>query len=246
MPTLRDDAICVRHWDWSETSQTVSLLTREHGLIRGIAKGAKREKAPFSGGLELLTRGEVVAIAKPTTELANITAWDLQESFPSLRRSLSAFHAGMYMADVAQHVVHDRDPHPRLYGALVDGLHALTARTGANRLAVAVFQWEALSETGWKPELERDVSTGGELQHKTSYTFSPALGGFSSAQSDGWRVRAETLELLRSIAKGRTFDAAEDVSERCGRLLDAYLATVLGRPLAAAEAYFGSSARGTR
>ncbi|MFM1832063.1 MAG: hypothetical protein RLZZ461_379, partial [Planctomycetota bacterium] len=26
MPTIRDEAICVRHWDFSETSQTVSLF----------------------------------------------------------------------------------------------------------------------------------------------------------------------------------------------------------------------------
>ena len=51
MHTLKDTAICIRRWDFSETSQTVSLLTREHGILRGLAKGAKREKGTFSGEL---------------------------------------------------------------------------------------------------------------------------------------------------------------------------------------------------
>ncbi|MCH7602254.1 MAG: recombination protein O N-terminal domain-containing protein, partial [Planctomycetes bacterium] len=62
MPTISDYAICIRRWDFSETSQTVSLFTRESGIIRGLAKGAKREKGNFSGGFDLLTLGQVVAI----------------------------------------------------------------------------------------------------------------------------------------------------------------------------------------
>ena len=43
MASVKDIAICVRHWDWSETSQTVSILCREHGLVRAVVKGARRE-----------------------------------------------------------------------------------------------------------------------------------------------------------------------------------------------------------
>ncbi|HAC09503.1 MAG TPA: DNA repair protein RecO, partial [Phycisphaerales bacterium] len=53
MPTIRDEAVCVRHWDFSETSQTVSLFLRDHGLVRGLAKGARRERGSFSGGFDL-------------------------------------------------------------------------------------------------------------------------------------------------------------------------------------------------
>ena len=72
MATVTDDAVCIRQWDWSETSQTVSVFAREHGLLRGVAKGSKRENSRFSGGLEVLTRGEVMAIVKPTAEMANL------------------------------------------------------------------------------------------------------------------------------------------------------------------------------
>ena len=72
MPIIADTAICIRCWDFSETSQTVSLFTREHGVVRGLAKGAKREKGGFSGGLDVLTRGEMIASVKPGRDLAAI------------------------------------------------------------------------------------------------------------------------------------------------------------------------------
>ena len=65
MADVTDSAVCLRCWDYSETSQTVSLLTREHGILRGLAKGAKRPKASFSGGFDPLTCGQLVAIIKP-------------------------------------------------------------------------------------------------------------------------------------------------------------------------------------
>ncbi|MBX3377259.1 MAG: DNA repair protein RecO [Phycisphaeraceae bacterium] len=245
MPSTRDQALCIRHWDWSETSQTVSLFTRDHGVIRGIAKGAKRDKAPFSGGIELLTRGEVVAILKPSSDLATITAWDLQETFPGLTRSLEAFHSAMYIADVARHSLHDRDPHPALFDALLTALRHLSSAELPPRKVVLRFLWATLNECGWRPELQRDVLSGAPLPNSGELAFAPSLGGFTSMPDAAdsppgprWRVRGQTLALLRTL--DHPADNADPASiERAGKLLNAYLTTVLGRELPAAAPLFG-------
>ena len=79
MPTITEQAICIRQWDFSETSQTVSLFGRDTGVFRGIAKGSRRPKSNFSGGLDLLTLGDVVSIIKPGRDLATITEWGLHK-----------------------------------------------------------------------------------------------------------------------------------------------------------------------
>src|ERR1043165_665148 len=123
MPTIKDQAVCIRHWDWSETSQTVSIFAREHGVVRAVAKGSKRERAPFSGGVELLTLGEFVAIVRQNERspesLATLTSWDLVEAFPAIRRTLDGFYAGSYFADLVHHAARDADPHPLLFDRLV-------------------------------------------------------------------------------------------------------------------------------
>ncbi len=243
MPSTRDQAVCIRHWDWSETSQTVSLFTRTLGVIRGLAKGSKRDKTPFSGGIELLTVGEVVAIIRPNSDLANITAWDLQETFPSLSRSLPAFHSAMYIADVTRHALHDRDPHPILYDALLEALRRLAdSPPGA---VVLQFLWTTLHECGWRPELERDVVSGEPLGDAREYGFAPSLGGFTLHSEIGasppgpvWRVRGQTLTLLRRL--GQPVTSTEDPStRRAAKLLNAYIAAVLGRELPSAAPLFG-------
>lgn len=246
VPAVADDAVCIRHWDWSETSQTISLFTRTHGLIRGIAKGSKREKAPFSGGVELLTRGQAMFILRPSADLVNITAWDLQELFPAARASLSTFYSAMYLADLVQHALHDRDPHPALYGHFLRNLRALGS-PDANARAVLDFQWATLVECGYKPELDHDIASGSALAQARTYAFSPRLGGFTAdhGSPDGgpaWRVRSETLEILRALGRGEQPAPPPSTTDRAARLLAAYFREILGRELPSAASLFGELA----
>jgi DNA repair protein RecO (recombination protein O) len=241
--TIRDEAICIRHWDWSETSQTVSLFSRAHGLIRGLAKGAKREKGPFSGGIELLTRGEVVAIVKSGAAMATITAWDLLEIFPAARRSLEAFHVGIYLMDVLQHTVTDEDPHPELYDQMLEALRELAR---SPQWTLLTGQWAILSETGHRPEVGADVRTGEALAGAERVAFSPRLGGLvrvgeSGPPADAWGVRPETVGLLADLAARRATPENADMAAvpRAGRLLAAYLRFLLDRELPSVSPLFG-------
>jgi DNA repair protein RecO (recombination protein O) len=243
VPTITDQAVCIRQWDWSETSQTVSLFAREQGLLRGVAKGSKRENSRFSGGLEVLTRGEVVAIVKPSSDMANLIAWDLQETFPALRQSLESFYCGMYMADLVQSAVTEHDPHPALFDALLESLRMLGP--GQDRSAVLGLQWATLNEAGYRPELTSDVTTGGPLKGSRTYTFLPRMGGFTAASGSSagpaWRVRSETLELLRGLGRGSDAltAAVPETVNRASRLLALYLRDVLGREMPSMDALFG-------
>lgn len=263
MPRFEDDAICTRLIDWSETSQIVALLTREHGLIRGLAKGSKRMSpgsvARYSGGIELLSGGQVVAYTKSGRDLAGITEWNLQYPNPGLRQSLNAYRVAMYLADLVNHMLPEHDPHPAAYVLLNWSLTEL--QSGAHEPVLLIFQWLLLAEVGYQPKLDVDVHTG-EVLAGTSATFDPIAGGLTnrpaasrdSSDSDPgpgpWAVRASTIKLLKRLAE--TFPAMDgqprfdesllkDIAAqldgqgqaltRCSRLLCAYFRSLLDREL---------------
>ena len=202
VPTVSDIAICLRRWDYSETSQIASLLTREHGLIRALAKGAKRERGSFSGGLDILSAGRLVAIVKPGRDLATLTEWRLEQLCRVVRRDLEANRAALYMADLIQHMLTDHDPHPVLFDALLHALDELEAPDQAAEVLLKL-QWRVLDETGYRPELAQDVETGADLPvDAETYAFNPRAGGLvaDGAGHDRWLVRRSTVELLRSMA----------------------------------------------
>ena len=216
MPRFKDQAICIRDLDWSETSQLVVLLTASRGKVRGLAKGSKRQSpssvARFSGGIELLTAGQVIATTRPSSELAAITEWDLQRDYFALRRDLRAQRRAMYAADLVNAMLADEDPHPRVHGYMLELLEALCRpredRTPAEvedeaQRALLVFQWGLLADCGYRPELGRDVRRGGELTTQATYSFDPLAGGVTADKGlADWRVRAATVAALRHVAAG--------------------------------------------
>lgn len=239
VPTIHDEAVVLRHWEFSETSQTVSLFTRAHGVVRGLAKGSRRERANFSGGFELLTRGDLVAIIKPGKDLATLTEWGLIELFRGASRVLGAYRAAMYLIDLAHHAITDHDPHPALYDELVRGLRELESPELRAR-TVLRFQWSVLVETGYRPVLDRNAGSGAELPTGATLGYSPAAGGVIDDPGAGaagptgpWRVRRTTIELLRRLtAEPASLDSErrEDV-DRAGKLLSLHLRAILDRDL---------------
>jgi DNA repair protein RecO (recombination protein O) len=233
MPHITDQAICIRHWDFSETSQTVSLFTREHGVIRGLAKGAKREKGDFSGGIDVLTRGQIVAIVKPGRDLATLTQWSLQEMYRVIRTDLRANRAAIYMADLIHHMVREADAHPLLFDALCQALDNL-AQPDRVDTALLQLQWAVLAEAGYKPELHKDANTGQLLSTGATFAFSASAGGLvaDNGEADRWRVRAETVDMLRAIERNEhelpNEPTTQKVISRANRLLASYIRDILG------------------
>lgn len=254
---MSDEAVCIRHWDFSETSQTVSLFTRGHGVLRGLAKGAKRAGGRFSGGIDLLSRGQVVAIVKPGRELATLTDWTLLGTYRSVRTRLDANQAAYYLIDLVQRLIADADPHERLYDALVAALESIDAGD-AIPPAVLLYQWIALDEGGYRPLLELPDDGAQTVR------FSPGAGAIRSgpdAERPGaataWKVRRSTIELLLDLAGladawsggSRATALIEGAGAACGRagaesvgranrLLAAYVRHIHGAPLETMRAMF--------
>ncbi|MEX0774474.1 MAG: DNA repair protein RecO [Phycisphaeraceae bacterium] len=240
MPRFQDDAIVIRESDWSETSQVVTLLTAAHGKVRGLAKGTKRmtpsSVARFSGGIEPLTRGQIVGTLKPITGLANLTEWDLVEPYFHLRTNLVAMHLALYAADVANAMLADHDAHPGTFAAMAELLPALATENERER-AMLLFQWRLLTDGGLWPELEKDVHSGAQLPAKGTLVFDPHGGGLTSGilgagDARGWKVRGETVALLRGLVAGNgAVGAPVEALRRANRLLCSYLRAVLDREL---------------
>ena len=236
MPVRHDEAVCIRHWDYSETSQTVGLYSRGSGLMRAIAKGARRPRGAFGGGIDLLTRGEFGAIAAPGSELAGMVEWTLLETFPHVRASIGANRIAYYAADMVGRMSVPHDPHPELYDALVRALR--DAADGAP--ALLRFQWALLSESGWQPRLDAHGAPRDGV-----VAFDPRSGGTVPGSPEGsWRVRMSTIEAIRSVMSGQPLPA-EDAAplDRANRLLAAYLRDMLGAEPDTMRNLFGALAR---
>ena len=179
MALVSDRCICLRKTEYSETSQILSLLSRGHGLVRLIAKGAhRRTKAgasKFDGGVDLLDVGQAVFTHHPDRPMDTLTEWHLSEGHLELRQTLRGMYLSLYAAELVSMLIEQHDPHPDLF----DRLEATLAELGTPRAEEAFlsFQLDLLRQTGYLAELTACVGCGKPLEDRGLAYFSPAQGG---------------------------------------------------------------------
>ncbi len=227
MARLQSLGVCVREGEFSETSQVVTVFTREHGIVRGLAKGARRNSGSFDGGVELLSRGELLWVAKPAGQLSTLTAWTVLSTSPALRNSWTRWACAMYLAQLIAALFQEADPHPRTFDRVVQLLEHPGQKPLEDLLETL---WLALDDAGFRVELDTDIVSGAQLGTDKPIWFLPGRGGFTiQASENAWGVRGGTLNRLRQIEPVRAADA--DATRRAIRLLHAYAREILGREL---------------
>ena len=56
----RDEAVVVRQHKLGEADRIITLLTKEHGLVRAVAKGVRRTRSKFGARLEPFAHVDVL------------------------------------------------------------------------------------------------------------------------------------------------------------------------------------------
>ena len=78
------EAIVLRTWPFHESDLIVSLLTREQGKLKGVARAALKSRRRFGGALEPMTLVRAHYVERPRQELVRL------DSLEILRSPLSA------------------------------------------------------------------------------------------------------------------------------------------------------------
>jgi DNA repair protein RecO (recombination protein O) len=177
VPAVRSPALVLRTVEVFETSLVVTLFTRELGKVSGLAKGGRRLKSAFQGGLDLLGVSDIVVLHKASEALDLLTEAAPVERFTSLRRDLAALYAGYYVAELLTELTDFHDPHPTLFDAAVVTLRHL-GEPALRDLRVLRFELAFLRELGLMPVLDACAHCGEPVAASgESYWFGLATGG---------------------------------------------------------------------
>jgi DNA repair protein RecO (recombination protein O) len=205
LPSLRTQALILRSTDVFETSSVVTLFTRDLGKVAALAKGGRRLKSAFQGGLDLLSVSDIVLIPKASEALDLLTEAAPIERFSHLRRDLAALYAGFYLAELLIELTDYHDPHPKLFDAARITLRHLGETELRNRRIVR-FELACLRELGLMPALEYCVHCGELVGDQDEFVwFGLYSGGVlcdacRTKESDVSKLSRGDFEIIRNLA----------------------------------------------
>jgi DNA repair protein RecO (recombination protein O) len=230
----RDEGVVLRAQKLGEADRIVTLLTREHGRVRAVAKGVRRTSSRIGARLEPF--GHVDIQFYEGRSLDGVTQVETLASFgAALVHDYARYTAGQVMLETAERLTpEEREPSVQQYLLLVGGLRALVGGEHDASLVLDAYLVRSLAVAGWAPSFDACARCGVAGPHRA---FHVAAGGALCAADrvPGSAAPApETLELLGALLTGdwALADASDPRHRReASGLVSAYLSWQLERGL---------------
>lgn len=197
MGLYRDDGIVLRTHKLGEADRIVSVLTRQHGKVRAVAKGVRKTKSKFGARLEPPTHLQLQFYEG--RELDIVTQAETIDHFRAIRDDLDRLTRAVSMLEAADQLSLERQPNPAMYQMLVGALRALAGSSGP--LVVAGFYFKVLALEGYGAVVDACVEC-----HRPDdlVSFDLDAGGIRCGEHRrGPHITPEALALVHDILGGR-------------------------------------------
>ncbi len=174
MSAHQAEAVVLRKWPVREADEIVSLFTRSHGRIRGVAKAAAKSRRRFGGALEPMTWVSASYVENPKQDLVRLDACEVIASPLSDPVNYARAAALAFYAEVLEEAMPDHDPHEAVFRLVL----AVLDHTRGDRIwmPVTYFSLWVTRLLGWMPSLIHCTACG--------EAFGTGAAWFD-AQSDG-------------------------------------------------------------
>ncbi|MBD1921479.1 DNA repair protein RecO [Microcoleus sp. FACHB-831] len=121
--TYKATGINLKSMPLGESDRLLTILTKEFGLLRAVAPGARKHKSTLGGRSGLFVVNELM-IAKGRS-LDKITQAETLESYPGLSKDLGKLSAGQYLAEFVLSQALSDQPQEELFCLLNEHLSRL-------------------------------------------------------------------------------------------------------------------------
>jgi DNA repair protein RecO (recombination protein O) len=213
---------------FKESSMFVSLLTKQNGKIRLIAKGVRRPKSRLCGALERFSLDEIIYYHRESREVYTLSDAVVIQAYDAIRAHPEKVNAALVLCEFFDKTLPPEEPHTHAFSLLHDFLTDLTTveETSVKRTAYA-FLIKALPDAGVRPQLDSCVRCHIPIQYNNEKVdFSIGAGGVVCERDFDDTVlfmHHDTLHVLDSIYKDRPVLMSDQTVADLARLLPDYL-----------------------
>jgi DNA repair protein RecO (recombination protein O) len=176
-----------------ETSLIVEALTREHGRIAVVARGAKSPRSRWKNVLQPFR--PLLLSWNQKSDLGTLTAADQVASPPVLHGQ--SLYCGLYMNELLMRLLHRGDPHAEVFERYRSAISELAADSPPQPL-LRVFEKHLLEAIGYAMLLDREFDSNTEVAAQGWYQYKPDRGPLLSSGPGKNRVSGAALLALHT------------------------------------------------
>ncbi|MCH9733056.1 MAG: DNA repair protein RecO [Actinomycetia bacterium] len=174
MRLYRDRAVVLRQHKLGEADRIVTLLTRDNGLARAVAKGVRRTRSKFGAKLEPFAHIDVQLHRGRNLDI--VTQVQAIDAFASdIVSDYGRYTCACAVLETAERLAgEERAPVPALHRLTVAALRAVADGARPRELVLDAYLLRAMGITGWAPSLTECARCATPGPHRA---FHVAAGG---------------------------------------------------------------------
>ena len=170
----KTEAIIISSMNLGEADKLVTFFSLDRGMLKGVAKNARKSFKRFGAGLESFTYGRLHLYEREYQELVRIESADIIEQHASICCDLDRSAVGAVMLELVREMAPLGERNAPAFLLLSHVLHLLDEREDPLFL-LRIFEIKFLSLLGYQPKLDHCLSCG--IRPKGEVIFLGMKGG---------------------------------------------------------------------
>ena len=239
---LNTDGLIIREQQTGDYDRLVTILTRDYGVIRAFANGAKRIKSRSQSATQLFAYGNFSIYRG--RDAYSIDEAQPREIFFGLRSNIEYISLAQYICELAGETAPIEEAADDYLRLTLNALHMLAEQKRPPLQIKAIFELRIMCLSGYMPELTVCADCGRE--DSAEYYFSPVEGvtvcGDCMGDHTCIRLSDGELAAMRHICYSDerrlfSFRLSDDSLERLSDITEEYVVAQTGKKLRTLEFY---------
>ena len=145
--SYRTEGIILHRINVGEADRILTVMTRNHGKIRCIAKGVRRPTSTKAASVELFTRSRLFLVKGRSLDL--LTQSEVLERFSQIRTDLGLSKACYHLAELVDALTAEGVANESIYTALLEQIRHMSRERRVTRGQIRRFEENLLTDLGF-------------------------------------------------------------------------------------------------
>lgn len=237
---INTDGLVLRVTDVGETDRVLTVLTRDYGLVRAFANGAKKLKSSSQSATQSLCYSRFSIYQSRDSYIID----DAQclESFFRLRSDIEKLSLAQYFCELEGELAPEMDDASEYLKLILNCLHMLVTGKRSQLFLKAVAELRLLTLAGYMPDLSVCAACGAQPSGAVKFSSAEATVFCPACRPSGFTISAGVLSAMRHICTAPperlfAFEMPEDSLRQLCAVSEKYMLTQTHGKFKALEFY---------
>ena len=213
---------------FKESSMFVSLLTKQNGKVKLVAKGVRRPKSRLCGAMERFSLDEIIYYRREARDVYTLSDAVVIQGYDSIRVHPQRVNAALVLCEFFDKTLPQEEPSTHAFSLMYNFLITLSeAQAEHIKSTVYAFLLKALPDAGIHPRIDSCVRCHEPIEYNNKKVdFSVGAGGVVCERDFDDTVvflHHDTLDVLKDIYKNQSVVMTERTVTDLARMLPDYL-----------------------